>query len=342
MAMGDTDVAVLFLGRLSWHAKAHHVPMLIALERAAKARPEQLHLILCGWFANDFIEKTIRASCARFAPSVTLHVVDGRNDDAKAGAWAAADLYCSLVDNVQETFGLSPIEAMAAGIPAVVSDWDGYKDTVRDGEDGFRIPTTQPGPDEGRFLIDRHATGLEDYDRYLLSTVHHVIVDIPATAEAFTRLIADPDLRVRMGATGRARALSHYDWPHIVNRYRDLAGELADIRRAQPARPHRWPARLSPWDAFVSYPTRQMRADDRIMRDPARDVAPAALVEDRSTALDPGLADRLIGFADLAREGETVAALIARFAPAERPAALTELRKLVKYGVLRLEPAAGA
>jgi glycosyltransferase involved in cell wall biosynthesis len=33
---------------------------------------------------------------------------------------------------------------MAAGIPVVVSDWDGYKDTVRDGVDGFRIPTFKP------------------------------------------------------------------------------------------------------------------------------------------------------------------------------------------------------
>ena len=28
---------------------------------------------------------------------------------------------------------------MAAGLPVVVSDWDGYRDTVRDGVDGFRI-----------------------------------------------------------------------------------------------------------------------------------------------------------------------------------------------------------
>ncbi len=37
-------------------------------------------------------------------------------------------------------------EAMAAGLPVVVSDWDGYKDTVRDGVDGFRIPNSCAGP----------------------------------------------------------------------------------------------------------------------------------------------------------------------------------------------------
>ena len=39
----------------------------------------------------------------------------------------------SLADNIQETFGLTPVEAMAAGLPCVMSDWDGYRDTVRDG-----------------------------------------------------------------------------------------------------------------------------------------------------------------------------------------------------------------
>jgi glycosyltransferase involved in cell wall biosynthesis len=50
-----------------------------------------------------------------------------------------------LSDNIQETFGIVPIEAMAAGLPVVVLDWDGYKNTVRDGIDGFRVPTLMSG-----------------------------------------------------------------------------------------------------------------------------------------------------------------------------------------------------
>ena len=33
---------------------------------------------------------------------------------------------------------------MAAGIPVVVSDWDGYRYTVTDGVEGFLIPTLAP------------------------------------------------------------------------------------------------------------------------------------------------------------------------------------------------------
>ena len=49
---------------------------------------------------------------------------------------------------MQESFGLTPIEAMAAGLPRVISDWDGYRDSVNDGEDGFLIRTARNRPPE--------------------------------------------------------------------------------------------------------------------------------------------------------------------------------------------------
>ncbi len=45
-----------------------------------------------------------------------------------------------MIDNIQETFGLAPLEGMAAGLPLLVSDWDGMKDTVSP-DVGFRVKT---------------------------------------------------------------------------------------------------------------------------------------------------------------------------------------------------------
>ena len=62
-------------------------------------------------------------------------------EQLKRQALTAADLAISLVDNSQETFGLAVAEAMASGLPVVASDWSGYRDLVRDGVDGFLIPS---------------------------------------------------------------------------------------------------------------------------------------------------------------------------------------------------------
>ena len=58
---------------------------------------------------------------AKLCPSVHTVTLDGRKAEERGKAWAAADVFCSLSDNIQETFGISPIEAMAAGLPVVVS-----------------------------------------------------------------------------------------------------------------------------------------------------------------------------------------------------------------------------
>ena len=79
----------------------------------------------------------------QLCPSVRFVRLGGTqpvSEQVKHQALAAADVAVSLVDNPQETFGLAVAEAMA-GVPLVVSDWNGYRDLVRDGLDGFRIPT---------------------------------------------------------------------------------------------------------------------------------------------------------------------------------------------------------
>ena len=64
----------------------------------------------------------------------------GKGSSAGKPVRWAADLFVSLADNPQETFGITPLEAMAAELPCLVSDWDGYRDTVTN-DVGCRIPT---------------------------------------------------------------------------------------------------------------------------------------------------------------------------------------------------------
>jgi starch synthase len=255
------EVVVSFVGRLSFHVKAHHVPMYLALEKAA--RGHRVVLLQAGWFSDESVERVFREEASQLCPSVRCLFVDGRNPDSLRKAWAATDVFTSLVDNFQETFGLTPIEAMAAGLPSVVSDWDGYKDTVRDGVDGFRVPTlTMPGGTGGD-LADRYDWGIDNYDFYMFHTSQLVAVDIDAAAEAYRKLIADAGLRAEMGHAARKRARTEFDWSVIRERYVALWEELAERRRTEaavymPDPVRRRPDRADPFTMFSSYPTHVM------------------------------------------------------------------------------------
>jgi glycosyltransferase involved in cell wall biosynthesis len=267
----DNSLIVLYAGRLSFHAKAHPLAMYQALESAALATGKDVVLVECGWHANEHIEKAFAAGARLVSPSVRVVTLDGRIAEKREIAWASADVFCSLSDNIQETFGIVPIEAMAAGLPVVVSDWDGYKDTVRDGIDGFRVPTLAPAPGLAGDLALRHALEIDTYDMYCGHSSSLVAVHTQKLTNAFIDLFKSPELRKKMGEAGRLRATQDYDWRTIIPRYEELWDEQTKIRLAakkvreegakksgKPLAPSVWPARLDPTIGFANYPTQHL------------------------------------------------------------------------------------
>lgn len=257
----DKDaVIVLYVGRLSFHAKANPFPMYKALQNAIEQTGKKVVLIECGWFANDYTKNAFEEGSNTLSPSLNVIRLDGREAHNRDLSWASADIFCSLSDNIQETFGIVPIEAMAAGIPVVVSDWDGYKDTIREGVDGFRVPTIMPSAGLGTDLAIRHALETDTYDMYCGQCSSLVAVDIEVTTKAFVQLINSKKLRVEMGKSGKKRAKEVYDWSIIIPQYEKLWNELHTIRtshnkEAEIKLTHPYPARAEPFAAFVSYPT---------------------------------------------------------------------------------------
>ena len=263
LELGASDVAFLFSGRLSFHAKANPAPMYQALEQAAKKA--SVVCIEAGVFPNEAIRAGFVAAQKALAPSVRFIWVDGQDELRYRQAWQGADAFVSLSDNIQETFGLTPVEAMAAALPVVVSDWNGYKDTVRDGVDGFRVPTTLPPAGVGADLAMRHALGLDTYDFYIGRASLATVVDPTALAAACTQLATQPELRARMGAAGLARAQSDFDWPVILQRYAALADDLARIRQAAgPQTPEPWAQRADPFARFGHFPSQTLAGNWRV------------------------------------------------------------------------------
>ena len=347
LGLGEGDVAALFAGRLSFHGKAHPLPMFLGLEGAARRTGRPVTLILFGQYTNAAIQGIFDAEAARFAPSVRLLHLDGAANENFRRAWAAADLFTSLADNVQETFGLTPVEAMAAGLPCVVSDWNGYKDTVRHCIDGFRVGTALPPPGAGLILADRFDMRMDDYDRYIGKVSQMTVVDVASATHAYAELIASPELRARMGAAGRQRVRDTYDWSLVFRRYLSLWEELTERRRADPRVPGedsrlRRPDRPDPFALFAGFPTFALGEETHLRLAPGStaeeaiarrglgsvDFAAAALPTDE---LIRAVLDCLAP-AGAANLGEVAAAV----SPTQPEVAFRAAAWLAKMGILRL------
>jgi alpha-maltose-1-phosphate synthase len=266
----------LFSGRLSYDTKANPTPMYQALEAAAAATGRPVHLIHYGWFATKETEASFKQAARTLCPSISCHFVDGSGPGGgpHSGIWYAADVFTSLADNIQESFGLTPLEAMASGLPVVVSDWDGYRDTVRRGEDGFTIPTMTPPASMGGDLARFFEAGLLDHSSYVGNASLATSVDTAACARAYRSLIENEALRHRMGEAGQRRARAEYDWKAIISRYRELWAELACARLDRenteivpvPSGGTPNPMRPDPFTFFEGFATRSIRRDDLIAK----------------------------------------------------------------------------
>ena len=232
LGLASNDLLVLWVGRLSYFEKAFPQSMFQAVHQAAAISGRRFVLALAGWFPNAEADQQLYAEAAeQLAPGLPLHVLNGGNPALLAEAWAAADVFLSLVDNIQETFGLAPVEAMAAGLPVVVSDWDGYRYTVQHGEQGFLVPTLgSPGGAPGELLAHLHSLELETYQTYAGAVAQHTAVHVGRAAEALAALAESPELRARMGAAGQQRVQALFDWPVVVSHYNALFAELAEQR----------------------------------------------------------------------------------------------------------------
>jgi len=267
------EIAVLFVGRLSHHAKAHPFPMFAGLATAAAQTNTRVHLLMAGWAASPAIQQAFAQGATAIAPNVRCTFVDGVNPDNRYSVWRAADVFTSLSDNIQETFGLVIIEAMACGLPVVATDWNGYRDLVVDGESGILVPThmVQGATTDTTVQL---ILGEVNYDHFLAQCNQAVAVDVGKTSEAFTALLRDPDLRKRMGAAGRKRAVEKFDWKHVVAAYESLwevqAMELATARRvAAKTMNYKVPSIYPPPEtSFDGYPTTWLHDQDQVRTSP--------------------------------------------------------------------------
>ncbi|EHJ46943.1 glycosyl transferase group 1 [Solidesulfovibrio carbinoliphilus subsp. oakridgensis] len=255
LGLDPEAVVLLVFGRLSHSSKMDLLPLFRAVQRliADGCDPAGLCLVAAGWTEDE--DGPFTDILAGLAGNIGLpfRLVPRPSEAAKRELFGISDIFVSLADNPQETFGLTILEAMAAGLPVVASDYDGYRDTVVPGVTGYLAPTlglADTGP--------RDVLAPLCYDNHThLLLAQGLAVDVAAVAAALKQLVADPGLRRAMGRAGRERAGAVFTWQAVVARHLALWEALAaaPIPDRASLRRLRHPAALAYGELFGGYPT---------------------------------------------------------------------------------------
>jgi glycosyltransferase involved in cell wall biosynthesis len=169
------ELAILTVGGIE--PRKGSLTLLRAFAAARSALPERHPVLLVAGGATLFDH---RDEIGRFHALREDLGLDGEvrvlgpvSDAQLEGLYRAADVFA--LPSVKEGFGLAVLEALAAGLPAVVSDLDVFRTFLSDGASALMAP----------------------------------VGDERALADALVRAAADPDLAKRLRAGGRAVAARH-------------------------------------------------------------------------------------------------------------------------------------
>jgi len=344
----DDAVVALYVGRFHIREKMNPALMALALEEAAQRSQTPLYWVNSGWAVNEAETKAYHDATRALCPTVHYRQIDGRPSETRYSIWSVADFFISFSDNIQESFGLTPVEAMAAGLPCVVTDWDGYRDTVRHGEDGFRVLTVSASAGDGFDMAYRHANGWLLYTDYVGAVAQFTAVDFAASTEAICALVSNPDLRRRMGAQAQIRARNFFDWRAIIPQYQALwADQNARRLAAPPQKPvFNNPFRMDPFTLFAAYPSRVLSKDWKVVLTPGMAWPLAQLrlsgpLADYGDMQRPTLAESEQVVAWLTERPEALVSELLQIFPAPRRHAMTRgLLWIARFGVIRLRPPA--
>jgi len=177
--IGASDLLLLFVG-MNFETKGLDT-VIAAVATARAERPEANIRLLVVGRGN---EKKYAAICRSMgvAGAVTFA---GTQSEGIEHYYRAADIF--IMPSAFDTFGMVVLEAMAAGLPVIVSASVGAKDVVEEGVNGFVLPDWRDaGAAAGRILQMR-----------------------------------DGERRTEMGMAA-ARSAALHDWSHLVCRMESL------------------------------------------------------------------------------------------------------------------------
>jgi phosphatidyl-myo-inositol alpha-mannosyltransferase len=163
---------------------------MIGAFTALRRRRDDVRLVIVG-------DGPLRPLVERLVPASLRGDVyfAGRVNRLRPRYLASAEILCTPCSLA--SFGMVLLEGMSAGLPVVATRLPGFELVMRDGVHGL--------------MVDRS----DDEDGF---------------ARALERLLDEPALAQQMGAAGRERAVTTYDWPVVVDQLESLYGRLLSGR----------------------------------------------------------------------------------------------------------------
>jgi glycosyltransferase involved in cell wall biosynthesis len=163
-----------------FHPVKDHATLITAFAGLAASRAD-VDLLLVG---DGPLRPDIERQISALGIVDRVHLLGIRSDVAD---WLrTADIF--TLSSVSEAASITLLEAMASGLPAVVTNVGGNPELVRDGIDGVLVPRG----------------------------------DAAAFTAAFSRLLEDDVTRLEMGRSGAARVLDHFLLDTTIARYGKL------------------------------------------------------------------------------------------------------------------------
>lgn len=170
-----TRPIVLFLSRL------HHKKGLDLLIPAFADVSTDSVLVLAGP-CDDAYRAQLEQMIAKHHVTDRIFFAGMLHGSERFAAMAGAAIY--VLPSYQENFGISVIEALACGLPVIISDQVNIHDEITNAQVGQVIPT-----------------------------------EISALTAAIDRWLGNPELRQAAGQRARTFARTQYDWNHIAENW---------------------------------------------------------------------------------------------------------------------------
>jgi glycosyltransferase involved in cell wall biosynthesis len=186
------EVNLLCVGRLIERKGQHHLLRAFADLCTSSDRP--LRLILAG---TGDAEKALQQLAADLGVAERVNFIGfvARND--MQTIYPQADIF--VLPSQNEGMSIALLEAMASGLPVVVTDTGGTAELVQEGLNGYIVPWA----------------------------------DVSKLTEALTKLVVNQEIRQRMGHESR-RIAARFSWPAITRAYLELCVRIiAPVRRAR-------------------------------------------------------------------------------------------------------------